>query len=87
MLLQPATVTNMLRRLEREEVVERREDAYDQRVTRVYLTARGEELEATVDELWNRLEEQTFAGFTLEERILLRRLLLQAYQNLADRPG
>ena len=87
MLLQPATVTNMLRRLERAGVVERREDANDQRISRVYMTAKGEELKAAVNELWNRLEEQTFAGFTLEERILLRRLLQHAYWNLADWPG
>lgn len=87
MLLQPATVTNMLRRLEREGVVERRDDANDHRISRVYVTAKGEELKDAVSELWNRLEEQTFAGFTLEERILLRRLLQHAYQNLADWPG
>ena len=87
MLLQPATVTNMLRRLERAGVVERREDTDDQRISRVYVSAKGRELEPAVNELWDRLEEQTFAGFTLEERILLRRLLQHAYRNLADWTG
>ncbi len=83
LLLQPATVTNMLRRLESAEVVDRREDPEDQRISRVFITVKGRELEDPVSEKWGQLEEQTFAGFTLEERVLLRRLLLQAYQNLA----
>jgi DNA-binding MarR family transcriptional regulator len=86
-LLQPATVTNMLRRLERAGVVERRKDVDDQRISRVYVSAKGKELEPIVGQLWNRLEEQTFGDFTLEERVLLRRLLQHAYRNLADWTG
>ena len=81
--LQPATVTNMLRRLEREDFVERREDLEDQRVSRVYTTEKGRELECEVGEKWNQLEKEAFDGFSAEERVLLRRLLLQVYQNLA----
>ena len=38
---------------------------------------------ASVVETWNKLEEESFDGFSLEERVLLRRLLIQTYQNLA----
>ena len=84
--LQPATVTNSLRRMEREDIVERHDDSDDQRVSRVYLTGKGRGLEGPVEEKWGQLESEAFAGFSLEERVLLRRLLLQVYQNLAGHP-
>ncbi len=84
--LQPATVTNSLRRMEREDIVERHDDSDDQRVSRVYLTGKGRGLEGPVEEKWGQLESEAFDGFSLEERVLLRRLLLQVYQNLAGHP-
>ena len=84
--LQPATVTNSLRRMEREDIVERHDDSDDQRISRVYLTGKGRGLEGPVEEKWGQLESEAFAGFSLEERVLLRRLLLQVYQNLAGHP-
>ena len=84
--LQPAMVTNSLRRMEREDIVERHDDSDDQRVSRVYLTGKGHGLEGPVEEKWGQLESEAFAGFSLEERVLLRRLLLQVYQNLAGHP-
>ena len=86
LLLQAATVTNTLRRLERDDIVVRRADLDDQRVSRVYITDKGRKLEDSVEEKWGQLESEAFAGFSLEERILLRRLLLQVYQNLAGHP-
>ena len=83
LLLQPATVTNTLRRLEREGMVERRNDSDDQRVSRVYITEKGRGLEDSVNQKWIQLESESFAGLSLEERLLLRRLLLQVYRNLA----
>ena len=84
--LQPATVTNSLRRMEREDIVERHDGSDDQRVSRVYLTGKRRGLEGPVEEKWGQLESEAFAGFSLEERVLLRRLLLQVYQNLAGHP-
>jgi DNA-binding MarR family transcriptional regulator len=85
LLLQPATVTNTLQRLEREGFVERRSDVEDQRISRVYVTDKGRKVEAPVYEKWNQLEQESFRGFSVEEQVLLRRLLLQVYQNLAGR--
>ena len=82
--LQPATVTNTLQRLEREKIIERRDDLDDQRVSRVYTTQKGRNLERLVNEKWSQLESEAFDGFTVEERVLLRRLLQLAYRNLAE---
>ena len=35
------------------------------------------------EEQWGKLEQESFAGFSVEERVLLRRLLLQVYRSLA----
>ena len=87
LMIQPATVTNMLQRLEREGFVERRPDSEDQRISRVYTTEKGRDMEGVVQEQWNQLEQESFAGFSVEERVLLRRLLLQVYQQLAGGLG
>ena len=84
-MIQPATVTNMLQRLERAGIVERRPDTEDQRVSRVYAAKKGRDLEEAVEEQWGKLEQESFAGFSTEERVLLRHLLLQVYRNLAGK--
>ncbi|MCI0396653.1 MAG: MarR family transcriptional regulator [Chloroflexi bacterium] len=81
--VQPATVTRMLDRMEKAGLVERQKDMEDQRVSRVYLTETGRTLQEPVREMWQRLEQQTLANFTLEERLLLRRFLLQLQENLS----
>ena len=72
----------MIRRMEKTGFVERRQDPDDQRVSRVYLTEAGRAVQADVREVWHTLEKEAFADFSQEERILLRRLLLQIRENL-----
>ena len=81
-MVQPATVTNMLQRLERKGLVDRKPDIEDQRVSRVYVTEKGRDIEEKVQEKWSQLEQEAFGGLSIEESVLLRRLLLQVYQNL-----
>jgi DNA-binding MarR family transcriptional regulator len=78
----PATVTKMLQRMEKAGFVSRRPDPEDQRVSRVYLTDAGREIQFEMVAVLHALAEETFAGFTLEERDLLWRLLLQVHTNL-----
>jgi len=80
--VQPATVTKMIQRMEKAGFLERRSDLEDQRVSRVYLTDAGRAIQAEVRQVWRTLEGETFAGFTLEERVLLRRFFLQVRENL-----
>jgi DNA-binding MarR family transcriptional regulator len=82
--VQRATVTNMLHRLEHAGLVERRSDPDDQRVLRVYLTPLGQATHDKLQTVWVEIEAQTTRGMTLEEKLLFRRLLLQAYQNLLE---
>jgi DNA-binding MarR family transcriptional regulator len=82
MCVQPSTITKMLARMEKAGLVERRMDAEDSRVSRVYLTEQSQYLQNAVEQAWDNLEERTIANFSTEERILLRRLLMQVYENL-----
>jgi DNA-binding MarR family transcriptional regulator len=80
--VQPATITKMINRMEKNGFVQRRQDADDQRVWRVYLTDAGRAVQEDVRQVWRTLEQEAFDGFTIEERVLLRRFFLQMRQNL-----
>ena len=80
--VRPSTISTTIQRMERAGLVERRHDAGDQRVSRVYLTESGRALQEDVEQAWRRLEEEVLDGLTLEERVLLRRLFLQVRENL-----
>jgi DNA-binding MarR family transcriptional regulator len=82
----PATMTKMLQRMEKAGFVTRIPDDHDQRVSRVFLTNAGREIRADMRAVLQQLAEETFADFTVEERILLRRLLLQVRDNLNPSP-
>lgn len=80
--VQPATLTKMLDRLVKSGLVHRQPDLDDQRVSRIYLTEKGRDLLQPIVQVWEELEQISFANLTMEERLLLRRLLLQVYANL-----
>ncbi|MEK3723552.1 MarR family winged helix-turn-helix transcriptional regulator [Paenibacillus sp. FSL H8-0034] len=81
--IQPATITVMLNRMVKTGLVERRQDAKDQRVSRVYLTEKGKLAHTEVRETFRAMDAQCFGNFSEEDKVLLRRLMLQVYENLA----
>jgi DNA-binding MarR family transcriptional regulator len=81
--VQPATLTRMVDRMEKGGWVLRRPDNDDQRVSRIYLTEAGRALEGPICGVWSRLEVATAANMTVEERLLLNRLLMQVLDNLS----
>ncbi len=85
--VQPATITKMINRMEKTGFVERRPDPEDQRVSRVYLTEAGRAVQADVRQVWRTLEQEAFGDFTPEERIVLRRFLVQIRENLVHVTG
>src|SRR5215467_1289976 len=82
MCVQPPTVSKMLDRLEKAGLVERRPDSEDIRISRVYLTEQGHRNQRAVRDIWTSIEQRLIEGLTLEERIVLRRLLLQVHENV-----
>ena len=78
----PATVTKMLQRMEKTGFIQRKPDARDQRVSRVYLTQAGRAVRRDVEAVWKTMEAETFTNLTQAERATLRRFLLQMLENL-----
>ncbi len=80
--VQPATVTNALKRMEKAGLVERRHDPQDARVSRVYLTEAGRAIRGAAEEVWQELDTLVFQGFSAEERECLDRMLARIQENL-----
>jgi len=79
-----STITVMIRRLEKANIVERKQDEIDQRISRVYLTEKGKQVCEKVNENLFQVEQECFRNFTNEEKLLLRRLLMQMGDNLSN---
>ena len=80
--VRPATISNMVRRMEKAGFVKRQPDQEDRRVSRVYLTDAGRAIQDQVKQVWHELETATLAGFSMEERVQLRRFHLQIRDNI-----
>jgi DNA-binding MarR family transcriptional regulator len=80
--VQPATVSKMLSRMDSAGLVSGCRDAADGRITRQHLTEAGQAWHQPIQEAWERVDSQIVANFSVEERVLLRRLLMQVLDNL-----
>jgi MarR family transcriptional regulator, organic hydroperoxide resistance regulator len=78
----PATVTRMIQRMEKNGFVQRRQDASDQRISRVHLTEAGRLIRTRLQLVWDRMEKESFAGFGKEERKMLHGFLERIRENL-----
>jgi MarR family transcriptional regulator, organic hydroperoxide resistance regulator len=84
MAVQPPTINKMLTRMEAAGMVERQQDSEDSRLSRVYLTERSHSMKDEVCGVFEEIEGQLTANMSLEERILLKRLLMQVLENLRN---
>ena len=75
LLLDSATMTGLLDRLEHAGLIERKAHATDRRVNRVALTARGRDLQVPLDREMDQMNQDLLGVFSSEERKLLRNLL------------
>lgn len=80
--LKPSTITVMLKRMENANVVIRKPDPNDQRISRVYLTDEGRAICKKAVEVMKVIEEESFGNFSGEEKELLKKLLLKMKDNL-----
>ena len=78
----PATITKTVKRMEKAGFVERKPDPRDERLSRVYLTAAGRDVQAAVEQVWQQFELQAFADFSEQEMATLRGLLQRVCQNI-----
>ena len=79
---EPPTVTNMVKSLEQNGFIYRKRDEQDARVMRIYLTDKGKELETPVDIKWKAQQEKLLHSMTMEDRMILGRLMKMMEKNL-----
>ncbi len=79
-----ATAGRMVDRLERKAWVERRADAADRRVNRLYLTAAAEAVQARVASLGGDLVDEALVPLAEPERLLLASLLARVKGQLQE---
>lgn len=82
--VKPPSMTVAIQKLERLGYVTREDDKEDQRITRIALTEKGKNCVKTVKELIVQTEEELLRGFSQEEKLLMRRFLIQMQENLLD---
>lgn len=80
--IKPATITVMLGRMEKSELVTRRQDAEDQRISRVYLTEKGKKVCEDLKQVFVALNGECFSNFTEDEKEVLRKLMMKMRDNL-----
>ena len=76
------TVTNMVKCLEKKGIVYRQSDESDGRVSRIFLTGKGQELREPILDRWRQQQAKLLEGIPHEERLLLRKLMKQMENNL-----
>lgn len=66
--LEPASVTNILARMERNDLIDRQYEPGSRRNLQVFLTPKGRELLQYVEQVHRILEDECFLGFTSAEK-------------------
>lgn len=81
-----SALSHLLKRMEREAMIERSRDPSDGRVTRLHLSAKGRETAERILPLAAYYEDTVLRGFSHEEAAQFRALLKRADANLRDLP-
>lgn len=80
----PPSITSAIQKMEKDGYLTRRADKTDQRVMRLSLTDKGAACVSHVMDVGMDMEKLMFRGMNTEEKLLLRRLLMQIYENLEE---
>lgn len=80
--IKPSTITVMLKRMEKANLIVRKKDDKDQRVSRVYLTEKGKKVCEDTIKVVKQIERECFKDFTEEEKETLKSLFLKMKNNI-----
>ena len=83
MHISPASVTNMLQRMERGGLIARERDREDQRVVRVFLTDRAKAMRKEARAVFHQMEAELSSIYSDEEKATLHRLLMKLHDRFA----
>lgn len=84
LMVTPATISAMLKRMERDEVIERRRSEADQRVTHVYLTEKGKYQAKIACQIFEEINLKTFRNFSPEELDQTKAIFSKLIANFRD---
>ncbi|MBU3161852.1 MarR family transcriptional regulator [Clostridium frigoris] len=82
--IKPATVTNLLARMEAAHLIERKQLNGNRRSLHVSLTKEGEIVTKKVLKVFDEVRKKAFEGFTVEEQTETFRLLIKMFDNLSN---
>lgn len=77
-----ATMVRMIDRMESNELIHKKKDEKDMRVSRIYLTDKGRDALQDVAHVWRTLEERTLSGISDKDKNSLRIILEDMLKNL-----
>ncbi len=77
-------MTVTLRKLEELGFIHKEPDEKDQRIIRIRLSEAGKECIEKLKSIMDEMEEILYQGFSVEEKLLFRRLLLAMRENLLN---
>lgn len=82
--LTPPTVTSGIQKMEKLGYIERRPDENDKRTMRLNVTEKSKVYMEHVVRVVKEMEDTMLGGMSVEEKLLLKRLLLQMRDNMKD---
>lgn len=82
MHITPATVSAMVKRMEKRGFVVRKRDAVDERVSNVYITDEGKAMHEKLQSQKFNMENYVFAGFDNKEKEQMEKYLKRILENL-----
>lgn len=82
MRIKPPTVAVSIKRMEKSGLITRKADDRDMRLSRIYLTEKGRELNENVEKMVEDSESAVFRGFSESEICLMKRFFKQMIENL-----
>ncbi|MEF9991168.1 MAG: MarR family transcriptional regulator [Romboutsia sp.] len=82
--VKPSTITVMIKRMEKTNLIERKNDENDQRISRIFITQKGLEMSNELDDINEKIENECFIGFSEEEKKMATILLTKIRDNLNE---
>lgn len=80
--IEPGTLTSLLNRMEKNDLIERRMLHGNRRSFYIFLTDNGKKKADIVKQIFEDIEKKVFYGFSDEERLILMKLLMKVYENM-----
>ncbi|MBU3110115.1 MarR family winged helix-turn-helix transcriptional regulator [Clostridium lacusfryxellense] len=82
--IKPATVTNLLARMEDAHLIERKQLNRNRRSWHVFLTTEGEIVTQKVMKIFDEVKTKAFEGFSVEQQEMTFSLLTKMFDNLSN---